>query len=674
MDQPHCLSAVLLIAFLATSAHPQTPEGYVVALRNDFEPDVLQIIDVATGVRDTLDDGLCFGPCFSPDGMKVAYARDNRVRVCNSDGSGSPSVIDVFVDMAAQPAMNWVRIGDDDYVYWSEDSIICRAHLGTATREIVHTFSTMCGARFLGVSADGSRAATMAKPHCPGDWYVYGIEIGGIERQLARGCQGSVSPNGQYVTHNLLGHTAAEIHDFETGAVLGTITTPVGDRQFNQHRFSHASDEWVVFTVWGWQGWLCKWRENKSYEIGRCAPWDYFPGDIGAAPASMALSPSTLDFMGDSAAGTVSPASATVTVANNGGGTLAPVTVTGAPPWLAIDIDTADRNSQMLTNTIDLTAVTDGRTLVCTVTVICANASPTEAAYTVTLTTAADPVLSAVRVIPTVDTVATLGTVLFDATALDQYGDALQPQPSFIWSLTGAGTLSDGAYTAPLSRGGPYTVTASATADGATRSGSAAVYVVPSMPPITVTFPNGGELVRVGESITITWNGNCNELGGVELEISPTEGEHWLSIDATGTVSCGSAEWERYTWTVPDSIDGMSLVSGQCIVRISDYAGPSSDQSDATFSIVGADAAVSGWQGEARSTSGLRMSAGHLVVCGSAHPTTTVELFDLRGGVCRRVRVDGAGVLSGRQPSGIRIARVRHGQAYRRAIPLVTVE
>jgi hypothetical protein len=96
--------------------------------------------------------------------------------------------------------------------------------------------------------------------------------------------------------------------------------------------------------------------------------------------------------------------------------------------------------------------------------------------------------------------------------------------------------------------------------------------------------------VRVGEAITITWNGNCNELGSVELEISPTEGEHWLSIDATGTVSCKSAEWERYTWTVPESIDGMSLVSGQCIVRISDYAGPSSDQSDATFSIVGADA------------------------------------------------------------------------------------
>ncbi|MGB7933502.1 MAG: discoidin domain-containing protein, partial [Gammaproteobacteria bacterium] len=86
------------------------------------------------------------------------------------------------------------------------------------------------------------------------------------------------------------------------------------------------------------------------------------------------------------------------------------------------------------------------------------------------------PVLSSVSVSPATATVASGSTRTFTATGLDQYGAAY---PTTVgWTVSGGGTIDAGSglFTATTT-GGPFTVTATSTADG-TLSGTAQVTVV----------------------------------------------------------------------------------------------------------------------------------------------------------------------------------------------------
>lgn len=770
MRRTLCPTACLLM-LCAVVARVWPLDGYVVLLREDFTNGPLEILNVGTNERTTLDNGSCFGPCFSPDGKKVAYNKNNKIYIRNADGSGSPTVVDVYSNSGREPAMNWVRLGSSDYIYWSEQSKqIYRVKVGTTNKETVHTSSK--NLYMVSVNDDGTKAACSKA-----SWSCWAIDIGGAERNLGGGCQGTVSPNGQYVTHNLSSHTKAEIHNHSTGNVLKTITSPTGE--FNQHRFSHASDEWVVFTVNGNKAYLCKWRENQSYSLGSGSPWDYYPGTIGPSDPAMALSPKIIEFAAETGDNATTPASAVVTVANSGGGTLDAVTLSGVPSWLSVNVDASSRNSQKLTNTVDPANVSQQKTYTGTVTVNCGNASPAEVSYDVKLVVSAAPVFTSVEISPASATTTPGGTVEFFATALDQNDKALSSQPSFDWSLGGEGRLSGGTYTAPEATGGPYTVKASCTIDAVTKTGSAEVTVadyslrvncgnntydvagwerddnyasgggdytfgtvntgsgadneapadiykscrhqtphtytfanVPngtytlrlhlvinstdrsftfkaegttlksgwnpaptndlvntaqvhdfqvevadgngltlecsstagdvfecgieiigtSTPPIQVVAPNGGEKLVVGRKITVEWNGDCNEIAGVELKISPDNGKSWVSIDATGTVNCGTANWERYEWTIPATLGGISLVSDQCLVMVTEYNGPAKDMSDATFEIASGATVMRGTHAaNPRTAPSPRRTEGHYTI--TAPAATDATIFDIRGAV-----------------------------------------
>jgi hypothetical protein len=72
------------------------------------------------------------------------------------------------------------------------------------------------------------------------------------------------------------------------------------------------------------------------------------------------------------------------------------------------------------------------------------------------------PTLTSISVLPASANVVTNSTQQFTATARDQFGNLLSPQPSFGWSVSGGGTInSTGLFTAGGTAGGPYTVTAS---------------------------------------------------------------------------------------------------------------------------------------------------------------------------------------------------------------------
>ena len=89
---------------------------------------------------------------------------------------------------------------------------------------------------------------------------------------------------------------------------------------------------------------------------------------------------------------------------------------------------------------------------------------------------------------------------LFTATALDQFGRPMVPQPAFTWSLSGAGALSaNGLYSSPSTGSGSALVTA--TVSGATLSDTATVAYEPG-PAITSLVANPSPVT--GTTTTLT--------------------------------------------------------------------------------------------------------------------------------------------------------------------------
>ncbi|OGD18270.1 MAG: hypothetical protein A2W03_14105 [Candidatus Aminicenantes bacterium RBG_16_63_16] len=89
---------------------------------------------------------------------------------------------------------------------------------------------------------------------------------------------------------------------------------------------------------------------------------------------------------------------------------------------------------------------------------------------------------------------------------------------------------------------------------------------------LTLTAPNGGEVLNVGQSFSITWT-SSGTLGNVKLEYSTNSGTNWTTIIAS-TENDGS-----YSWTVPNT------PSITCLARVSETDGNPSDTSNAVFTI-----------------------------------------------------------------------------------------
>jgi plastocyanin len=442
--------------------------GYIVVTQKDFSPGKIEVVNVETGNRTTIDD-YGMGPVFSPDGGQVAYSKNNKISIKNSDGSGSATIIDVSCPTGKEPCLSWIELSGAQYLYWSEQSgAIYRVRIGASEKEKVHNSSDKL--YMVSVSADGKKAAC-SKP----SWSAWAIDIGGGERSLGGGCQATVSPNGKYVTHNLSGHKKADIHDHASKSVVKTITCPTGE--FNMHRFSHHSNDWVVFTVNGNKAYICDWKNNKSYAVGSGAPYDYFPGSIDMTNPRIALSKSEITFTGELGKLESSPASATITVTNSGAGTLDKASVSGAPSWLHVSIDNSDPNNQALIHSVDATALNEEKTYTADMSVTVANASPATASYTVSFVVSAQPVFSAIAITPASASVQPGESVQFSAEALDQHGNPMPAQPSFTWTVNDGGSMSNGTFTAGDEKGGPYTVTASAAVEGVTKQATAEVII-----------------------------------------------------------------------------------------------------------------------------------------------------------------------------------------------------
>jgi subtilase family serine protease len=133
--------------------------------------------------------------------------------------------------------------------------------------------------------------------------------------------------------------------------------------------------------------------------------------------------------------------------------------------------------------------------------------------------------VTSVGVTPGSATLATNGAQQFQATARDQFGNAMSTQPSFTWSMTGIGTLSGtGMYTAPSSTG---SATVQATGGGLSGSASVTVTGVPAAP------TNLKATAVSNHQVTLSWQESSTNQTSFIIQRS-TNGHNWSQIGTVG--------------------------------------------------------------------------------------------------------------------------------------------
>jgi len=110
--------------------------------------------------------------------------------------------------------------------------------------------------------------------------------------------------------------------------------------------------------------------------------------------------------------------------------------------------------------------------------------------------------LTTITVSPASASVPVGGTQQFTATGYDQNGAPMSPQPAFSWQVSGGGTINSGSglFTAAVTAGGPFTVTA--TSGGV--HGTASVSVTSLPPDFTLSVTPSIRSVKRGGSTTYT--------------------------------------------------------------------------------------------------------------------------------------------------------------------------
>jgi hypothetical protein len=161
--------------------------------------------------------------------------------------------------------------------------------------------------------------------------------------------------------------------------------------------------------------------------------------------------------------------------------------------------------------------------------------------------------------------------------------------------------------------------------------------------PLETTFPAGGETFRVGDTLRVKWvtDGFISSAG---IQFSPDSGRSWIPVTRRSSVNLGQPDWGDYPWVIPDSLDGVSLVTERAVLSVYDYFGTDRDRTDRAFSILPA-AEVSVRPGPVRDGDiTLERAAGGRLALGLPYPGRyRVALVDPRGRLALRTEVAGPG-------------------------------
>ncbi len=268
----------VLILIWALSA--RALDGYVLCGDEWFGLSKVYLIDCETGDKRTLVDEPAWGACFNADGSRIAYYRSRGSRICTRsiDGTDEREVCELSCGKGDfEVSVSW---SDDGNLYmsnWTKN--VYRVDADGGTPEVAYTSGNTI------VAGTASRDGTRYAATVPGGWSVASYDMANDkEHNHGGGCQGSISSDGKWVSHNLDNHHTAYIKEFLSDRTAHTISSPEGE--FNMHRFSQHSPKHVCFTCDGNKGYVCDVTSDHSVKVGDCSPYDYFPGELNREVAT----------------------------------------------------------------------------------------------------------------------------------------------------------------------------------------------------------------------------------------------------------------------------------------------------------------------------------------------------------------------------------------------------
>jgi hypothetical protein len=163
--------------------------------------------------------------------------------------------------------------------------------------------------------------------------------------------------------------------------------------------------------------------------------------------------------------------------------------------------------------------------------------------------TAVNSVFTSVSISPASASVAPSSTVQYTATALDQSGAPMSPQPAFSWQVSGGGTIgATGLFTAGAVGGGPFTITATS----GSKTASASVTVSPSSNNQALRLNVGGGAVAPFSMDSGASGGNADSYSDV--------------VDVTNVVNAApasvyqTARWGNFSYTLGGFVAGSSYI------------------------------------------------------------------------------------------------------------------
>lgn len=329
---PRWRSVTAAVAMMAVLSVPKPAAaikpGLVAAIQStnpqeQWVPGDLVLVTLPSNTKRTLISGACMGPCFSPDGSRVAVIHNDRVALIGVDGAGlehtsqqintAGSAGACGHPQSAGIALYWISRSDGEYIYWFESGIpgICRSKVGEWEREILGDGTYFWG----GFSRDGTRAAATGPQGTLDCWNVKAIDLTGARSWQVHpeyGCNVSVSPDGRFIWHLLNGggiwggaeHEYSIIRNWADGTQVQVIDSHCNH---DTNRWSHFDNDILLYHHWdmnngatcdvaGNFGVVMDLTTDERFNCGaNLEPFDFFPtstdtvdtqcGEIGFLPA-----------------------------------------------------------------------------------------------------------------------------------------------------------------------------------------------------------------------------------------------------------------------------------------------------------------------------------------------------------------------------------------------------